>query len=265
MPDAAGCGIWGVSVAETIRQRLRACAIGRFPAEAFVLLAVVCCASALPAFAAPEATDTGALENTINLPQAGGSGPSRIGPAAQLPPGNPLWAIPLRLLTDTRERPLFSPSRRPPPAAVGATPVIAPARPAARPGEPDHPQLTLVGTVVSAHEAIAIFVEQASKTVIRLRTGQGYEGWTLRAIHERDTVFENPRHEAILALPARSATGPAANAAASPAQALPSGTWMDGDGQIISPPVSKVSTPVPHPATWRDGDGRLISPPTLEN
>ena len=28
------------------------------------------------------------------------------------PSGNPLWAIPMQLLTATRERPLFSPSRR---------------------------------------------------------------------------------------------------------------------------------------------------------
>jgi len=148
---------------------------------------------------------------------------------------------------------------------VVALPAVIPKRPVARPGEPDHPELTLVGTVVSAHEGIAIFVDQASKTVIRLRTGQDYDGWTLRAIHERDTVFENTQHEAILALPARSTTGPAANGGASPARAPPSGTWMDGDGQIISPPVSKVSTPAPHPATWRDGDGQLTGPPTLAN
>ena len=38
------------------------------------------------------------------------------------PSGNPLWAIPLRALTVTRDRPIFSPSRRPPAAAVIAAP-----------------------------------------------------------------------------------------------------------------------------------------------
>ena len=37
---------------------------------------------------------------------------------------NPLWAIPLTQLSATRERPIFSPSRRPPPAAVAAEPAI---------------------------------------------------------------------------------------------------------------------------------------------
>src|SRR5262245_45321462 len=53
-------------------------------------------------------------------------------PAAALAPdrtlsGNPLWAIPLRQLPATRERPLFTPSRRPPP------PVVANARPVPQP------------------------------------------------------------------------------------------------------------------------------------
>src|ERR1700739_4453914 len=59
------------------------------------------------------------------------------------PTGNPLWGIPLRVLTATRERPLFSPSRRPPaPPAVAAP--APPPRPvaAAKPPEPDHPLLT---------------------------------------------------------------------------------------------------------------------------
>src|SRR5258708_33146709 len=34
--------------------------------------------------------------------------------------GNPLWAVPLDALSMTRERPLFSPSRRPPPPVVVA-------------------------------------------------------------------------------------------------------------------------------------------------
>jgi len=50
-------------------------------------------------------------------------------PAA--PSGNPLWAIPLSGLSATRDRPLFTPSRRAPAAAV-AGPVAA-APPAAAP------------------------------------------------------------------------------------------------------------------------------------
>ena len=48
--------------------------------------------------------------------------PSREG-ARPLPSGNPLWAIPLSVLTATQERPIFSASRRPAQRAVVAPPV----------------------------------------------------------------------------------------------------------------------------------------------
>ena len=40
--------------------------------------------------------------------------------AVSVPSANPLWTIPLSSLTATRERPLFSPSRRPPQSVVVA-------------------------------------------------------------------------------------------------------------------------------------------------
>src|SRR5262245_7427318 len=54
--------------------------------------------------------------------------------------GNPLWQIPVTSLSTTRERPIFSPSRRPPPT-VNAP--IAPSKPLAVAG-PDRPPLSLV-------------------------------------------------------------------------------------------------------------------------
>src|SRR5205085_12702922 len=85
--------------------------------------------------------------------------------------GNPLWAIPLSTLSATRERPLFTPSRRPPaPAIAGPPPVEPVAAPAAPPPEPDRPQLTLVGAVAGDSGGIAIFIDQATNDVVRLRT-----------------------------------------------------------------------------------------------
>lgn len=52
---------------------------------------------------------------------------ARSAPAAELGrdlPANPLWAIPLKQLSNTRERPIFSPSRRPP-AVAGPPPPAA--------------------------------------------------------------------------------------------------------------------------------------------
>src|SRR5262245_36583139 len=71
--------------------------------------------------------------------------PGTPGDAARLR-GNPLWAVPMRELSATRDRPIFSPSRRPasPPAVVQAPPQLPPPPPL-KP-KPDHPRLTILGT-----------------------------------------------------------------------------------------------------------------------
>src|SRR5882672_11173937 len=89
------------------------------------------------------------------------------------PSGNPLWAIPLSALTATRERPLFLPSRRAPVPAVANTPVaVAPPPAAPAVAEPEQPPLVLVGAVASETEGFAVFLDRATNTVIRLKTGQ---------------------------------------------------------------------------------------------
>jgi general secretion pathway protein N len=116
--------------------------------------------------------------------------------------GNPLWAVPLSALTVTRERPLFSISRRPPPPPVVARPVVqvkpAPAPPPPR--QPEQPRLSLVGTV-AGDEGIAIFVDQTNQTIVRLRTGEGHAGWVLRTVGGREVTLQSDRDTAILALP----------------------------------------------------------------
>lgn len=219
------------------------------------------------ALAINEPADSGAIETGINPPfPQPNPAVEPPGAAARVPAGNPLWAIPLRLLNVTRERPLFSPSRRPPPAAIVAAPSAAPAQPAVKHATPDHPLLTLLGTVIGGHEGIGIFVDQASKNVISLRSGQEHDGWTLREVRDRETVFERHHRQAILALPARSATNGPVVPGVNSAALLPAGTWMDGDGQMISPPSNGGDRKSigSADATWRDGDGRLITPPPMQ-
>src|SRR5215813_8008992 len=62
------------------------------------------------------------------------------------PRGNPLWSIPVKTLAATRDRPIFSPSRRPPPAPVIAAPQVLPA-PVSKPAAPESSPLSL-------HEAV---------------------------------------------------------------------------------------------------------------
>jgi hypothetical protein len=124
-------------------------------------------------------------------------------PAERAPVGNPLWAIPLKQLSGTRERPIFSPSRRPPPPVVVGAPYVAPVatRPAPKRAQPERPQLLLVGTVVGELEGIGVFVDQATKDVVRLRIGDEHQGWMLRSVQRREATLEKDRETAILTLP----------------------------------------------------------------
>jgi hypothetical protein len=76
---------------------------------------------------------------------------------------NPLWAIPLTQLSGTRDRPIFSPSRRPVPAAVAPEPVVARAAPPPRKRQPELPPLSLVGTIASGDEGFGIFLDPSTK------------------------------------------------------------------------------------------------------
>jgi hypothetical protein len=120
---------------------------------------------------------------------------------------NPLWAIPLTQLSTTRERPIFSPSRRPPPAAVAAESAIVKA-PAVRKREPEVPQLALVGTIASDKEGFGIFLDQSTKGALRLKLGEDYQGWKLRAIRGREVTMEKDQRAAVLTLPPPGAAQP---------------------------------------------------------
>ena len=122
-------------------------------------------------------------------------------PAAPVrtPSANPLWGVPFNQLSGTRDRPIFSPSRRPPPAAVAAE--AAPIKPPPRKKEIEPPQLSLVGTIASGDEGFGIFLDQSTKIALRLKVGEDYQGWKLRAIQGREVTMEKDEHAAVLTLP----------------------------------------------------------------
>ena len=113
---------------------------------------------------------------------------------------NPLWAIPLAQLSATRERPIFSPSRRPPPAAVASEPAIVKA-PTVRKKGPETPPLALVGTIASDEEGFGIFLDQSTKAAIRLKVGEDYQGWKLRSVQGREATLEKDQEVFTLELP----------------------------------------------------------------
>jgi hypothetical protein len=112
---------------------------------------------------------------------------------------NPLWEMPLKQFTVTRERPIFLPSRRapaPPASIVTVSKVVVP-----KPKEPEQPQLSLVGTISGDDARFGIFVDQTTKNVLRLKVGEDFQGWELRSIQAREASFQKNQLTFVVALP----------------------------------------------------------------
>jgi len=128
------------------------------------------------------------------------AGPAKPAELERAKSANPLWAIPLATLTTTRDRPIFSPSRRPPPPAVVPVPVaVAPPRP--KPVKIERPQLALVGTIAGPEQSFGIFVDQTTKAALRLKIGEEYQGWRLRDVASREVTLVHDEETAVLSLP----------------------------------------------------------------
>jgi hypothetical protein len=175
----------------------------------------------VPASAAPFATEMSDVDadtqRRADTPSASSrwSAPAAPAPVVVQPPdqlrpvperarsANPLWAIPLATLSSTRERPIFSSSRRPPPPpAVAAVPVAKPPPPPPTPPRVERPQLSLVGTIVADDDqSFGIFVDETTRTSLRLKIGEDHLGWKLRSVHGRDVTFERDQQTTILSLP----------------------------------------------------------------
>jgi len=135
----------------------------------------------------------------IDIMRAAPQPPNAPAPQA-MPSGNPLWTIPLSQLAITRDRPIFSPSRRPPPPVAAAPIYVAPAAPRVAKAEPERPPLILVGTIAGENDAIAVFVLQGTGTTVRLHTNDSHEGWVLRSVQGREATLQKGGASAVMAL-----------------------------------------------------------------
>lgn len=181
----------------------------RLAAVALLMLSAQASLAARPAIST-DALDAGLLDET-RLDKPAGSPSAADGPVTTVrvapprtvarPPlsANPLWGIPLSQLSATRDRPIFSPSRRPPPPVVAAEPVTV--KPPPRKKEITPPQLSLVGTIAGEDEGFGIFLDRSSKTALRLKLGEDYQGWKLRSIRGREVTMEKNEQRAVLRLP----------------------------------------------------------------
>ncbi|MGB9367747.1 MAG: hypothetical protein WCE79_17215, partial [Xanthobacteraceae bacterium] len=71
--------------------------------------------------------------------------------------------------------------------------------------EAEQPPLILVGVIAGDHEGFAVFLDQATNSVVRLKTGQDHQGWVLRSVKGRDATLEKNQRATTLALPVPSA------------------------------------------------------------
>jgi len=178
-----------------------------------VLLAIVACCcvvgamqNATLAATSPDEMKSDAERGVINLDRT-------PAPAAKerVLSGNPLWAIPLGSLAITRERPIFTPSRRPlAPAVIAPPKVTQQPRAVSPPAGPQRPNLTLVGTVVGTTEGFGVFLDQTTHNIVRLKTGEGHAGWILRSVKAREATLEKERQTETLRLPAPGENSPGA-------------------------------------------------------
>ncbi|MEO0543703.1 MAG: hypothetical protein AAFY99_07780 [Pseudomonadota bacterium] len=91
--------------------------------------------------------------------------------------------------TKLLEKPLFSPSRRPPLAPIVAT------TPEVTVPQPERlellPSWTLTGVLVTEGEVVAIVRNTEAEQTYRFSVGESRDGWKLNLVDERSAVFSN--------------------------------------------------------------------------
>jgi hypothetical protein len=163
------------------------------------------------------------------------------------PSGNPLSTLPLKQLSMTQDRPIFSPSRRPPPPKQ--TLVVPVAVQQVKPAEPERPTVSLRGTIIGskADDQIGVFIDSATQSVVHLRVGEDHEGWVLRVVTARQATLVKDGEPAVV-LDLRDA----GEGGGSGSRSIPLG------GMPSVPPGGSVGTPVVAP-------GGVVQNPNIPN
>ena len=96
------------------------------------------------------------------------------------------------------ERPLFSPTRRPPPTRAATVDL----RPPASPPAVAAPSFTLSGVISGGGGGIALVRRPQDTAPIHLGMGVALDGWTVTEIHPRAVVLRRDGRSVVVNLPA---------------------------------------------------------------
>lgn len=107
----------------------------------------------------------------------------------------------------TRERPLFSPTRRAPSAPETAVNTEAPVHEVAKPAAPN---LSVSGIILGLQTRIAIVRRGGDPTATHVTVGSSIDGWTVSAIGARDVTLQRDQDTISIGLPAAHPSQPPA-------------------------------------------------------
>ena len=99
----------------------------------------------------------------------------------------------------TRLRPLFSPTRRPPPPSAPA--FVAPPVAAIAPAPVMAPDLAVSGVIVGTHTRIAIVKRPSDAVFTRVTPGSQIDGWTVSDIQPRAIVLRRDDRSVTIGMP----------------------------------------------------------------
>lgn len=99
----------------------------------------------------------------------------------QFAPGRATEASDLRELEATRQRPLFSPTRRPPPPPAPVNETVVPVAPSVKPP----PDIKVSGIILGDDRSVAIVRLGQDPNSVHLWVGSQVDGWTVEAIEAR--------------------------------------------------------------------------------
>jgi hypothetical protein len=178
------------------------CQRGRLACVSFAILCVAepAVAAPTPGFGAPDPLGIDAASHDVTrhaLPPPDVTKPREAAASA-----NPLWVVPLAVLWATRDRPLFAPSRRSPAPILANAPASVPSQqPAPRTASPEHLNLSLVGIVSAENQGVAVFIDPLTHDAVRIRTGEGHQGWILQSVDRRTATLQKSGQTETLELP----------------------------------------------------------------